>query len=170
MIMFCWSYRQLAKALWLSLYCIRCKRQIIALLYRYAIAIVARAIVGETTMWRHIDIDQDDGDHGVMPVTMEIMTVLWRWRSKAQDDDGHIMSHILIACDVYLFMHLILLSTTVALWDDPLLKFQGISVLPEYAPLRQFFMLRHHVMIGCDKLYVQIQWVQDSFAHAEYSG
>ena len=31
----------------------------------------------------------------------EIMTVLWRWRSKAQDDDGHITSHILIACDVY---------------------------------------------------------------------
>ena len=82
MIMFCWSYRQLAKALWLSLYCIRCKRQIIALLYRYAIAIVARAIVGETTMWRHIDIDQDDEDHGVVPVTIEIMTVLWRWRSK----------------------------------------------------------------------------------------
>jgi hypothetical protein len=27
--------------------------------------------------------------------------MLWRWRSKAQDDDGHIMSHILIACDVY---------------------------------------------------------------------
>ena len=25
-------------------------------------------------------------------------------------------------------------------------------------------------MIGCDKLYVQIQWVQASFAHAEYSG
>ena len=47
------------------------------------------------------DGDQDDGDHGVMPVTMEIMTMLWRWRSKAQDDDGHIMSHILIACDVY---------------------------------------------------------------------
>ena len=32
---------------------------------------------------------------------MDIMTMLWRWRSKAQDDDGHIMSHILIACDVY---------------------------------------------------------------------
>ena len=45
--------------------------------------------------------DQDDGDHGVMPVTMEIMMVRWRRRSKAQDDDGHIMSHILIACDVY---------------------------------------------------------------------
>ena len=24
------------------------------------------------------------------------------WRPKAQDDDGHIMSYILIACDVYL--------------------------------------------------------------------
>ena len=91
MIMFCWSYRQLAEALWLSLYCIRCKHQIIALLYRYAIAIVARAIVGETTVWWHIDIDQDDGDHGVMPVTKMIM-VPRRWRSKEHDDIGHIMS------------------------------------------------------------------------------
>ena len=96
--MFCWSYRQLAKSLWLSLYCIRCKCPIIALLYRYAIAIVARAIVGEMTTWRHIDIDQDDGDHGVMPMTMEIMTMLWRWRSKAQDDD---VGHIIITCNQY---------------------------------------------------------------------
>ena len=58
--------------------------------------------------------DQDDGDHSVMPVTMEIMTVLWRWRSKKQDDDGHIMSHILIAYDVYLLYILFLLSLTVA--------------------------------------------------------
>ena len=43
-----------------------------------------------------------DGDQGVAPVMMVIMTMLWRWRSKAQDDDGHIMSHIFIACDVYL--------------------------------------------------------------------
>ena len=50
-----------------------------------------------------------------MPVMTEIMMVLWRWRSKALDDDGHIMSHILIACDVYLIMLLILLSTPVAL-------------------------------------------------------
>ena len=82
----------------MSLYCVRSKRHIIALLYHYAIAIVEKAIVGETTMWRHLDRGQYDGDHGVMPVMMEIMTVLWRWRSKAQDDDGHIMSHILIAC------------------------------------------------------------------------
>jgi hypothetical protein len=44
-----------------------------------------------------------------MPVTMEIMMMLWRWRSKAQDDDGHIMSHILIAYDVYLLYILFLL-------------------------------------------------------------
>ena len=48
-----------------------------------------------------IDKDQDDGDHGVMPVTMMIMAPR-RWRSKAQDGDSHIMSHILVACDVYL--------------------------------------------------------------------
>ena len=70
---------------------------------------------------------------------------------------------------MFIFLHLILLSTTVALQDDPLTKFQGISVLPEYAPLQKFFVLRHHVMIGCDKLYVQIQWVQASYEHAEYS-
>ena len=39
-----------------------------------------------------------DGDQGVAPMTM----VLRRWRSQAQDDDGHIISLILIACDVYL--------------------------------------------------------------------
>ena len=44
-----------------------------------------------------------DEDQGVALVTMVIMTALRRWRSQAQDDDGHIMSHILIACDVYLY-------------------------------------------------------------------
>ena len=55
------------------------------------------AIVGVTTSTQQ----RNNGDQGVEPVMMEIMTMLWRWRSKAQDDDGHIMSHILIACDVY---------------------------------------------------------------------
>ena len=64
---------------------------VFALLYRYELAIVVEATVGATTSWRHVDGDQDDGDHGVMPVTMEIMPVLWRWRSKAQVH-GHIMS------------------------------------------------------------------------------
>ena len=50
-----------------------------------------------------------------MPVTMEIMIVLWRWRSKAQDDDGHMMSHIMIACDVYLLYILFLLGSALLL-------------------------------------------------------
>ena len=70
----------------MSLYCMKCKHHVIALLYHYALAIVVEAIVG----YQSVEL-----------VTMEIMTMLWRWRSKAQDDDGHIMSHILIACDVY---------------------------------------------------------------------
>ena len=73
----------------------KCNRHVIALLYHYAVAIVVEAIVVRRQRCY-------DGDQGVKPVMMEIMTVLWRWRSKAQDDDGHIMSHILIACDVYL--------------------------------------------------------------------
>ena len=101
--MFCKSYRQLAGALWLLLYCMRCTRHVIAFLYHYALPIVVEAIVGETTTMLH-------GDQGVKPVTMEIMTVLWRWRSKAQDDDGHIMSDILIACDAYHVLHLICLE------------------------------------------------------------
>ena len=36
-------------------------------------------------------------------------------KAKLKDDDGHIMSHILITCDVYPFMHLILLRASVAL-------------------------------------------------------
>ena len=67
-----------------------------------ALAIVVEVIIGEQLHGDTLIKDQDDGDHGVMPVTMEILTVLWRWKSKAQDDDGHIMSHILIACDAYL--------------------------------------------------------------------
>ena len=64
--MFCKSYRQLAGALWLSLYCMKCKRHVIALLYHYALAIVVEAIVGETTttlQWRSRCRAGDDGDH-----------------------------------------------------------------------------------------------------------
>ena len=39
-----------------------------------------------------------------------------------------------------------------------------------YAPLRKFVVLKHLVMIGCYKLYVHIQRVQASFAHAEILG
>ena len=66
MIMFCKSYRQLARALWLSLYCMKCKRHVIALLYHYVLAIVVEAIVGEATItlrWRSRCRASDDGDH-----------------------------------------------------------------------------------------------------------
>ena len=66
MIMFCKSYRQLAGALWLSLYCMKCKCHVIALLYHYVLAIVVEAIVGETTTtlrWRLKCRASEDGDH-----------------------------------------------------------------------------------------------------------
>ena len=66
MIMFCKSYRQLAGALWLSLYCMKCNRHVIALLYHYALAIVVEAIVGQMTTtlrWRSRCQAGDDGDH-----------------------------------------------------------------------------------------------------------
>ena len=65
-IMFGKSYRILARALWLSLYCMKCNRHVIALLYHYAVVIVVEAIVGETTTtlrWRLRCQAGDDGDH-----------------------------------------------------------------------------------------------------------
>ena len=56
----------------MSLYCMKCKRHVIALLYHYALAIVVEAIVGVTTSTQQ----RYDGDQGVEPVTMEIMTLL----------------------------------------------------------------------------------------------
>ena len=65
MIMFCRSYRQLAGALWFSLYCMKCNHHIIALLYHYALAIVVEAILGKRTttqQWRSRCRVGDDGD------------------------------------------------------------------------------------------------------------
>ena len=50
----------------MSLYYMKCKRHVIALLYHYALAIVVEAIVGETTRtqrWRSRCQAGDDGDH-----------------------------------------------------------------------------------------------------------
>ena len=88
----------------------KCKCHVISLLYYYALAIVIEKIVGMTTSMQR----RYDGDQGVKTVTMEIMTMRWRWRSKAQDY-GHIMSRILITCDVLSFMHLIFIRMAVAL-------------------------------------------------------
>ena len=46
-----------------------------------ALAIVVEVIDDETTSRRHDDGDHDDGDQGVMPVTMMIMEPR-RWRSR----------------------------------------------------------------------------------------
>ena len=50
----------------MSLYCMKCIRHVIALIYHYALAIVVEAIVDETTMmqrWRSRCRADDDGDH-----------------------------------------------------------------------------------------------------------
>ena len=50
----------------MSLYCMKCNRHVIALLYHKAVAIVVEAIVGETTTmlrWRSRSQAGDDGDH-----------------------------------------------------------------------------------------------------------
>jgi hypothetical protein len=49
----------------LSLYCMKCERHVIDLLYRYALAIVVEEIVGEMTRtqrWRSRCRAGDDGD------------------------------------------------------------------------------------------------------------
>ena len=64
--MFCRSYWELAGALWFSLYCMKCKRHVIALLYHYVLAIVVEAIVAESTTtlrWRSRCQAGDDGVH-----------------------------------------------------------------------------------------------------------
>ena len=50
----------------MSLYFMKCKSHVIALLYHYVLAIVVEAIVGETTLalrWRSRCQAGDDGDH-----------------------------------------------------------------------------------------------------------
>ena len=69
---------------------------------------------------------------------------------------------------IFYASYLALIDGSIIRWS--LTKFEDKSVLPEYAPLRKFFVLRHHVMIGCDRLYVHIQQVQGNFAHSEYLG
>ena len=63
------NYRQTTGVLWLSLYCMKCKHHVIALLYRYELAIVVEGIVGETTTmqrWRSRCRAGGDGDNDDM--------------------------------------------------------------------------------------------------------
>ena len=106
---------------------------------------------------------RDDND-----ATMEIkVSRRWRWWSCRRFGDGDQRHKIIMAISYHLYwLHVmfILYSSYSALIDGSIIrwsltKFQGISVLAEYASLRKFVVLRHHVMIGCDKLYIQIQRV-----------
>ena len=103
--------------------------------------------------------------------TMEIkVSRRWRWWSWRCFGDGDHKHKMMMAISYHLYwLHvmLILYASYLALIDGSIIrwsltKISRWSVLPEYAPLRKFFVLRHHVMIGCDRLYVQIQWVQNS--------
>src|SRR3954469_5098128 len=58
--------------------------------------------------------------------------------------------YYLIACDVYHVYASCLLRTSVVNKMIPHNKFQE-SVPPNCAPLRQFVVSKHHVMIGCDR-------------------
>ena len=101
---------------------------------------------------------------------MEIMvSCQWRWRSWRCFGDGDQRHKMMMAISCHIFwLHvmLILYASYLALFDGSIIRWSltklSRSVLPEYAPLRKFFVLRHHVMIGCDRLYVQIQRVQNS--------
>ena len=111
--------------------------------------------------------------------TMEIkVSRRWRWWSWRYFGDGDHKYKMMMAISYHLYwLHVMFIfyASYFALIDGSIIrwsltKFQDISVLPEYAPSPKFVVPRHHVMIGCDKLYVHLQRVQASFAHAEYSG
>ena len=108
---------------------------------------------------------RDDND-----ATMEIkVSRRWRWWSWRCFGDGDHKHKMMMAISYHLYwLHVMFIfyASYLALIDGSIIRWSltklSRSVLPEYAPLRKFFVLRHHVMIGCDRLYVQIQRVQNS--------
>jgi hypothetical protein len=105
-----------------------------------------------------------------------IMVEWWRSCRRAWDRDqcakiGYTISHIVYACDIYPLCILFYFDCdgSIIRWSLTL-NFKIKCVLPLYAPLQKIVVLKHHVMIGCYKLYVHIQWVQASFAHAKILG
>ena len=109
--------------------------------------------------------------------TMKIkVSCRWQWWSWRCFGDGVHKHKMMMAISYHLYwLHVmfILYASYLALIDGSILRWSltklSRSVFPEYAPFQKFFVLRHHVMIGCDRLYVQTQRVQ-TVAHAEYSG
>ena len=101
--------------------------------------------------WRSRCRAGDDGDHDGA-LEMEITSTRWWW-------PYHITYIDCMWCLSFYASYLALIDGSIIRWS---LTKLSRSVLPEYAPLRKFFVLRHHVLIGCDRLYVQIQRVQNS--------
>ena len=110
---------------------------------------------------------RDDND-----AMMEIkVSRRWRWWSRRCFEDGDHKHKMMMAISYHLYWlhvmfifyasYLALIDGSIIRWS--LTKFQDKSVLPEYAPLPKFVVPKHHVMIGCDKLYVHLQRVQASF-------
>jgi hypothetical protein len=104
------------------------------------------------------------------------MVEWWRSCRLARDGDqcvkiGYTISHIVYACDVYPLCILFCFDRdgSIIRWFLTL-NFKIKCVLPSYAPLQKIVVLKHHVMVGCYKLYVHIQRVQASFAHAKILG
>ena len=95
----------------------------------------------------------------------------WSWRCFGDGDHRHKMMMAISYHLYWLHVMFIFYASYLALIDGSIIRWSltklSRSVLPEYAPLPKFVVPRHHVMIGCDKLYVHIQRVQASFAHAE---
>ena len=116
-----------------------------------------------------------DNNDATMEIKVSSRRRWWSWRCFGDGDQRHKMMMAISYHLYWLHVMFIFYASYLALIDGSIIrwsltKFQGISVLPEYALLLQFVVPRHHEMIGCDKLYVHIQWVQASFAHTEYSG
>ena len=101
--------------------------------------------------WRSRCRTGDAGDHDGA-LKMEIKGTRWWW-------PYHITYIDCMRCLSFYASYLALIDGSIIRWS---LTKLSRSVLPEYAPLWKFFVLRHHVMIGCDRLYVQKQRVQNS--------
>jgi hypothetical protein len=94
-----------------------------------------------------------------------IMVEWWRSCRSARDGDqcakiGYTMSHIVYACDVYPLRILFCFDRdgSIIRWSLTI-NFKIKCVLPSYTPLQKIVVLKHHVIIGCYKLYVHIQRV-----------
>ena len=90
----------------------------------------------------------------------------WSWRCFGDGDHKHKMMMAISYHLYWLHVMFIFYASYLALIDGSIIRWSltklSRSVLPEYAPLRKFVVLRHHMMIECDRFYVQIQRVQNS--------